>query len=208
MKSSRYSEKALKTTLQLCAGAVVVCLMAVGFASARRATAQHRSELAAQSVRTARTRLERANEDQALIDGYRDRYERLKREGLTVRFDRAVAGDWFEAAIRARHGGMIDSYAIGKDALFAGPEAAGLTAFRVVSHRIDFNATVADEDEFADLMASIETHLPGTTAQEACSAARNSLSRDVAAALNLRCALVWYEFAPSNLDLTANEAGT
>jgi hypothetical protein len=103
---------------------------------------------------------------------------------------------------------MIDSYAIGKDALFAGPEAAGLTAFRVVSHRIDFIATVADEDEFADLMASIETHLPGTTAQEACSAARNTLSRDVAAALNLRCALVWYEFAPSNLELTANEAGT
>jgi hypothetical protein len=208
MKYPRYSEKALKTTLRLCAGAVVICVLAVGLASAHRTAAQHRSQLAAQSVRSARARLERANEDQSLIDSYRDRYEQLKREGLTIRFDRAVAGDWFEAAIRARHGGMIDSYVIGKDALFAGPETAGLTAFRVVSHRLDFNATAADEDEFADLMTAVEKRLPGTTAQEACSVSRNSLSRDAAAALNLHCALVWYEFAPSNIELAANEAGT
>jgi hypothetical protein len=206
MKSSRYSKAALKTTLQLCAASIVVCVLAVAFENTRQAAAQHRSELAVQRVRSARARLDQANEHRLLIDTYGGRYEQLVREGLTVRFDRAVAGDWFEAAIRAKHAALIDDYVIGKDEPFAGPETAELTAFRVVSHRLDFSATAGDEDEFADLMNSIEKHVPGTTAQEACSVVRNRQSRDDAQGLGVHCALIWYEFAPTT-ELTANQSG-
>ena len=206
MKAPRYSKAALHRTLQCCAAAIFVCVLAAGFASARRTAAQHRNDLAAQSVRAARARLDRANEHRELIDKYADRYRQLVREGLLVRFDRAVAGDWFEAAIDAGNGARIDSYVIGKDALYMGSAAAELTAFRVVSHRLDFNAAAADEDEFADLMRSIEKRVPGTTAQEACSVARARDSDELALALH--CALVWYEFAPSNTELTADQSGT
>jgi hypothetical protein len=208
LKSQRYSKAALQRTLQLCAASIVVCAVAVGIANTRRTAAHHRNDLAAQHVQMARSRLDLANEHRVLIDEYEDRYTRLVSEGLLIRFDRAVAADWFETALQARHGAVIDDYVIGKDALFGGIEAAGLTAFRIVSHRLDFSATLADEDEFADLMSFIEKRLPGTTAQEACSAARNLQTRDYTEALNLRCALVWYEFAPSNSELTANQSGT
>jgi hypothetical protein len=208
LKSPRYSKTALKMTLQWCAASVVVCVIAVGFASTRRTAAQHRNELAAEHVLMARSRLNSANEHRVLIDNYGDRYAQLVREGLLIHFDRAVAGDWFETALRARRGAVIEGYVIGKDALFGGSETAELTAFRIVSHRLDFSATAADEDEFADLMNSIEKRLPGTTAQEACSVARNRESRDVAGALSLHCALVWYEFAPSNTQLTASQSGS
>lgn len=204
MKAPRYSKAALHRTLQCCAAAIVVCVLAAGFASARRTAAQHRNDLAAQSVRAARARLDRANEHRELIGKYADRYRQLVREGLLVRFDRAVASDWFEAAINAGNGARIDSYVIGKDALYMGSAAAQLTAFRVVSHRLDFNAAAADEDEFADLMRSIEKRVPGTTAQEACSVTRDRDSNELA----LHCALVWYEFAPSNTELAADQSGT
>jgi hypothetical protein len=207
MKAPRYSKAALHRTLQCCAAAIVVCILAVGFASTRRTAAQQRNELAAQRVRAARARLDLANEHRVLIDKFWDRYQQLVREGLLVRFDRAVASDWFEAAINARNRVRIDRYVVGKDALYAGPDTAGLSAFRVVSHRLEFNATAADEDEFADLMNSIEKRVPGTTAQEACSVARDRASGD-AEELALHCALVWYEFAPSNTELTANQSGT
>jgi hypothetical protein len=207
MKAPRYSKAALHRTLQCCAAAIVVCILGAGFASTRRTAAQQRNELAAQRVHAARTRLDLANEHRVLIDKYRDRYQQLVREGLLVRFDRAVASDWFEAAINARNRARIDSYVVGKDALYAGPDTAGLTAFRVASHRLEFNATAADEDEFADLMNSIEKRVPGTTAQEACSVTRDRESSD-AEELALHCALVWYEFAPSNTELTANQSGT
>jgi hypothetical protein len=206
MKSPRYSKVALLRTLQLCAAVLVVCALAVGFVSSRRTASQQRNESAEQHVRAARARLDKANEHHRLIDAYRDRYLQLVREGLTVRFDRAVAGDWFEAATHAKRGTMVDSYVIGKDALFVGPETAELTSFRLISHRLDFKASVADEDEFADLMSAIETRVPGTTAQEACSVIRNQSTEDVAM-LALHCALVWYEFAPSNTELTSNPAG-
>jgi hypothetical protein len=208
MKAPRYSKAALHRMLQYCAVAIVVCVLAAGFASTRRTAAQHRNELAAQRVRAARTRLDLANDHRVLIDKYRDRYQQLVREGLLVRFDRAVASDWFEAAIDAGNGARIDGYVVGKDALYAGPDTAELSAFRVVSHRLDFNATAADEDEFADLMNSIEKRVPGTTAQEACSVTRDRQSSGDAGQLALHCALVWYEFAPSNTELTANQAGT
>ncbi len=208
MKAPRYSKAALHRTLQYCAAAIVVCILAAGFASTRRTAAQHRNELAAQRVRAARTRLNLANEHRVLIDTYQNRYQQLVREGLLVRFDRAVASDWFEAAIDARNGARIDSYVVGKDALYAGPDTAGLSAFRVLSHRLEFNATAADEDEFADLMNSIEKRVPGTTAQEACSVVRDRQSSGDPEALALHCALVWYEFAPSNTELTANQSGT
>jgi hypothetical protein len=207
MKAPRYSKAALHRTLQCCAAAIVVCILALGFASTRRTAAQQRNELAAQRVRAARARLDLANEHRVLIDKFWDRYQQLVREGLLVRFDRAVASDWFEAAINARNRVRIDRYVVGKDALYAGPDTAGLSAFRVVSHRLEFNATAADEDEFADLMNSIEKRVPGTTAQEACSVARDRASGD-AEELALHCALVWYEFAPSNTELTANQSGT
>ena len=208
MKAPRYSKAALHRTLQCCAAAILACLLAVGFASTRRTAAQHRNELAAQRVRTARTRLDLANEHRELIDKYRDRYQQLVHEGLLVRFDRAVASDWFEAAINARNGALIDSYVVGKDALYAGSATASLTAFRVASHRLEFKATAADEDEFADLMNSVEKRVPGTTAQEACSVTRDRESSGDAEVLSLHCALVWYEFAPSNTELTANQSGT
>jgi hypothetical protein len=207
VKSPRYSKTALKMTLQWCAASVVVCAIAVGFASTRRTAAQQRNELAAQHVQMARARLNTANEHRVLIDDYADRYAQLVREGLLIHFDRAVASDWFETALRGRRGAVIDDYVIGKDALFGGSESAELTAFRIVAHRLDFSATAADEDEFADLMNSIEKRLPGTTAQEACSVARSRESHDTAASLSLHCALVWYEFAPSNTDLTASQSG-
>jgi hypothetical protein len=207
LKSSRYSKTALKMTLQGCAVSIVVCAIAVGFASTRRTAAQHRNELAAQQVHMARSRLDTANEHRVLIDDYGDRYAQLVREGLLIHFDRAVASDWFETALRARRGAVIEDYVIGKDALFGGSETAELTAFRIVSHRLDFSATAADEDEFADLMSSIQKRLPGTTAQESCSVARNRGSRDEAEGLSLHCALVWYEFAPSNTELTASQSG-
>jgi hypothetical protein len=207
MKAPRYSKAALHRTLQCCAAAIVVCILTLGFASTRRTAAQQRNDLAAQRVRAARARLDLANEHRVLIDKYRDRYQQLVREGLLVRFDRAVASDWFEAAINARNRVRIDRYVVGKDALYAGPDTAGLSAFRVVSHRLEFNATAADEDEFADLMNSIEKRVPGTTAQEACSVTRDPSSGD-AEELALQCALIWYEFAPSNTELTANQSGT
>src|SRR5258706_3413970 len=205
MKAPRYSKAALHRTLQCCAAAVVVCVLAVGFASTRRTAAQHRNELAAQRVQAARSRLDKANEHRVLIDKYRDRYQQLVREGLLVRFDRAVAGDWFEAALSAGNSATIDGYVIGKDAQYTGPDIAELSAFRVVSHRLEFNATAADEDEFADLMNAIEKRVPGTTAQEACSVTRDRQSSGDAEALALHCALVWYEFAPSNTELTASQ---
>lgn len=208
MKAPRYSKAALSSTLQWCAAAIVVCGLAGGFASTRRAAAQHRNEIATQRVRAARARLDLANEHRVLIDKYADRYRQLVREGLLVRFDRAVASDWFEAAINPGSGVRFDSYVVGKDALYAGPETAGLSAFRVVSHRLEFSAIAADEDEFADLMNSIEKRVAGTTAQEACSAARDRESSGDAEALALHCVLVWYEFAPSNTEVTANQSGT
>ena len=101
MISSRYSKAALKTTLQLCLGALAACVLVVAFINGRSAAAQRRYDLAEQRVQSARSRLERANEHRALIEEYQSRYRQLVREGLMVRFDRAVAGDWFEAAIRA-----------------------------------------------------------------------------------------------------------
>jgi hypothetical protein len=204
MKAPRYSKAALHRTLQCCAAAIVVCVLAAGFASASRTAAEHRNDRAAQGVRAARSRLDRANEHRELIDKYGDRYRQLVSEGLLVRFDRAVASDWFEAAIDAGNGARIDSYVIGKDALYMGSAAAELTAFRVVSHRLEFTAAAADEDEFAELMRAIEKRVPGTTAQEACSVARDRDSDE----LDLHCALVWYEFAPSNTELTADQPGT
>lgn len=206
MQSSPYSKAALGRTLQCCVAAVVICVLAIGFASTRQATAQHRSDVAEQGVRNARMRLARANEHRGLIDTYSGRFEQLVREGLLIRFDRAVAGDWFEAAIRGRHRALIDDYTIGKDALLTGPVTADLNAFRVVSHRLDFRATASDEDEFADLMNSIEKRLPGTTAQEGCSVSRVREAGSDGDALSLHCALVWYEFAPSNTDLAANQS--
>jgi hypothetical protein len=184
---------------------MVVCVLAVGFVSARRTAAQQRGERAAQRAQTAKSRLDIANQHRVLIDKYRDRYQDLVREGLLVRFDRAVASDWFEAALSAENGARIDGYVIGKDALYAGPGTAELSAFRVVSHRLEFNATAADEDEFADLMNSIQKRVPGTTAEEACSVTRDRQSSGDAEALALHCALVWYEFAPSNTELTASQ---
>jgi hypothetical protein len=212
MHSQRYSKAALHTTLLLCAASVVVCALTAFFMSTRRAAAEHRNELAEQRTQIARARLDRANENRALIDTYRDRYDRLVSEGLLVRFDRAVAGDWFDAAIRTRRVDVIDDYVIGKDAPYAGPETAELTAFHVIAHRLDFTATVTDEDEFADLMNSIEKRVPGTTAQEACSLAGHRQSTAATSSgtepLAARCALVWYEFIRGNADLTASVPGS
>src|ERR1700693_1373709 len=99
MKSRRYSKASLHATLRMCAGALIVCALLVGFMSTRRAAAERRNEISAQRIREARGRLERANENWTLVATYANRYQELIREGLTARFDRAVAGDWFESAL-------------------------------------------------------------------------------------------------------------
>jgi hypothetical protein len=203
----RYSKAALTAALQSCAALVVVCVLTVGFMSSRRSAAEHRDDVAQQHIRGAKARLAQANEHRDLSEKYQDRYDQLMREGLAVRFDRAVAGDWFEAAIPPMVPGEIDHYVIGKDTPYAGPETADLSAFRVISHRLDFAATVSDEDQFADLTRSIGDRVPGTTAQEACSLARNRDSSGGAALLTVRCALIWYEFSAGNTDLAANSNG-
>jgi hypothetical protein len=208
MKSRRYSQASLLATLRMCAGAVLVCALIVGFMSTRRAAAERRNEISAQRIREARGRLDRANESWTLVAAYANRYQELIREGLTARFDRAVAGDWFESALRARDLGVVDGYFIGKDVPYTGPESTGLTAFRIVSHRLEFTGTAADEDEVVDLMDSLENHVPGTTAQEACSLTRHRESNGGNELLELRCAMIWYEFAPNDNALTANLPST
>ena len=119
-------------------------------------------------------------------------------------FDRAAAGDWFEAAIGGPATLAIDGYVIGKDVPYAGAENAELSAFRIISHPLEFTATVDDEDEFVELMKSIETRLPGTSAAEGCSLSRDRESGLRMEPLAVRCNVVWYEFAPTGAALSAN----
>jgi hypothetical protein len=206
MKSPRYSAAALATTMKYCVGAILVCVLLIGFVRARRSAAEQRNALAAQHIQVARERLEHANQYRALVEKYLGPYNRLVREGSLRRFDRAAAGDWFEAAIKGQQDGAVDSYSIGKDAPFAGTEGAELTAFRIISHPLEFAATVPDEDEFAALMTSIASQVPGTTSLEACSLALDRKTGRVEP-LAVRCSLVWYEFAPNDGALAVNTAG-
>src|SRR5277367_2723996 len=160
LRSRRYSEAALRTTLQLCAAAILACALTVGFASTRRTAAEQRNELGAQHIQSARARLARANDQLDLIEKYQGRYRQLVSEGVMVRFDRSIAGDWFDMAIGSSHAGSVDQYMIAKDVPYAGPETSGLTAFHVVAHRLEFDAGVADEDAFVELMSSIQKHVP------------------------------------------------
>jgi hypothetical protein len=162
----------------------------------RLTAAEHGNELAARHIRAGRGQLDSVNERRTLIGQYLGAYHRLVHEGSLQRFDRAAAGDWFEAAVSRLRALSVDSYVIGKDAPFAGAEAGELTAFRIVSHPLEFTATVENEDEFAELMRTIETQLPGTTAEEACSITRERNTSRVEP-LAVRCTVVWYEFAPT-----------
>ncbi|MDB6085706.1 MAG: hypothetical protein JWN43_3587 [Gammaproteobacteria bacterium] len=206
----RYSKAALTRTLQSCGALVAICVVMVGFMSARRTAAENRGMMGEQHIHDARARLDTANAHRDLLANYGSRYDQLIREGLTVRFDRAVAGDWFEAAIPRMIFGEIDGYVIGKNMPYAGPETAELSAFHVISHRLDFAATVADEDEFTGLMSSLGSRLPGTAAQEGCSLTRHRESRggsvepNGGAMLAARCVLIWYEFSAGNADVAAN----
>jgi hypothetical protein len=205
MKASRYSSAALSMTIKSCVAAIVICALLVGFMHTRLAGSEHRNELAAQHIVIARAHLSRANERQALVEKYLGPYDRLVHQGSMQRFDRAAAGDWFEGAIRGPGAAAVDSYLIGKDAPFAGSESAELTAFQIISHPLEFTAKVDNEDDFVELMRSIETRVPGTTAQEACSLTRG-LASDSVEPLAVRCALVWYEFAPHDIVLEASTA--
>jgi hypothetical protein len=207
MRSRRYSQAALRTTLQLCAAAILLCALAVGFMGTRRTAAEQRNELGAQHIQSARARLARASGRLELIEKYQGRYRQLVSQGVMVRFDRSIAGDWFDMAIGKSHAGSVDEYMIGKDAPYAGPETADLTAFHVVAHRLEFDAGAADEDDFVELMSSIQQRVPGTTAQEACSLTRNRAAGDGAPQLKVKCALVWYEFSSAEGALSANLAG-
>jgi len=205
MKGSRYSSAALSMTIKSCVAAIVICALLVGFMHTRRAAAEQRNELAAQHIVIARAHLSRANERQALVEKYLGPYDRLVREGSMQRFDRAAAGDWFEGAIRGPGAAAVDSYLIGKDTPFSGAESAELTAFQIISHPLEFTAKVNNEDDFVELMRSIETRVPGTTAEEACSLTRG-LASDSMEPLAVRCALVWYEFAHHDTVLEASTA--
>jgi hypothetical protein len=203
-KSSRYTAFALAATIKYCFAALMVCILLIGIMRARRSAAEHRDDLAAQHIRIARAHVDRANERRALTEKYLAPYNRLVREGSMQRFDRAAAGDWFEAAIRGPEDGAVGGYVIGKDAPYAGAESAGLTAFRIISHPLEFTAQVDDEDEFVELMKSIETRLPGTSAAESCSLNRDRESGLSIEPLAVRCSVVWYEFAPTDAALSAN----
>lgn len=202
--SSRNTAAALAATIKYCVVALIVCILLIGIMRARRGAAEHRDELAAQHIRTARANLDRANERRTLTEKYLAPYNRMVHEGSMQRFDRAAAGDWFEAAIRGPQDGAVDGYAIGKDVPYAGEENAELTAFRIISHSLEFSAKVDDEDAFVDLMKSIETRLPGTSAAEACSLNRDRESGLSMEPLAVRCSVVWYEFAPADAALSAN----
>jgi hypothetical protein len=203
-KSSRYSAAALAATIKYCVAALIVCILLIGIMRARRSAAEHRDDLAAQQIRVARAHVERANERRALTEKYIAPYNRLVREGSMQRFDRAAAGDWFEAAIRGPEDGAVAGYVIGKDVPYAGVENAELSAFRIISHPLEFTAQVDDEDEFVELMKSIETRLPGTSAAEGCSLSRDRESGLSMEPLAVRCNVVWYEFAPTDAALSAN----
>jgi hypothetical protein len=205
MKASRYSSAALSMTIKGCVAAIVICVLLVGFMHSRRAASEQRSETAAQHIVIARAQLSRANERQALVEKYLGPYDRLVREGSMQRFDRAAAGDWFEAAIRGPGAAAVDSYLIGKDTPFSGAESAELTAFQIISHPLEFTAKVNNEDDFVELMRMIETRVPGTTAEEACSLTRG-LASDSMEPLAVRCALVWYEFMPHGAALEVSTA--
>jgi hypothetical protein len=207
-KSSRYTAAALAATIKYCVAALIVCILLIGIMRARRSAAEHRDDLAAQHIRIARAHVERANERRALTEKYIAPYNRLVREGSMQRFDRAAAGDWFEAAIRGPEDGAVAGYVIGKDVPYAGAESAELTAFRIIAHPLEFTAQVADEDEFVALMKSIETRLPGTSAAEGCSLSRDRESGLSLEPLAVRCNVVWYEFAPTDAALSANALGT
>ena len=208
MTSSRYSSAALSATIKSCVAVIFACALLVGFMRTRLTAAEQRNELAAQHIRAARAHLDSVNERRMLIGQYLGAYDRLVREGSLQRFDRAAAGDWFETAVSRLRVATVDSYVIGKDAPFTGAEAGELTALRIVSHPLEFTATVGNEDEFAELMRSIETHVPGTTAEEACSMTRQRDTGNVEP-LAVRCTVVWYEFAqPIDAALAVNAAGS
>lgn len=198
MRSRRYSKAALRGTLQLCAAAALICALAVGFMSTRRTAAELRNALGAQHIQSARGRLARANEQFELIEKYQARYRQLVNEGVMVRFDRSIAGDWFDMAIKKSRAASVDEYMIGKDVPYSGSETSDMTAFHVVAHRLEFSAGAADEDDFAQLMRSLQERVPGTTAQEACSLTRNHAAADGAPQLQVKCALVWYEFSSAD----------
>lgn len=207
IKDSRYSAAALAATIRYCALVLVISALLIGFTRARLHVAEHRNDLAAQLIRMARAHVDQANERRALTEKYLVAYKRLIQEGSMQRFDRAAAGDWFEAAIRGPQDGSVDGYVIGKDVNYAGAENAELTAFRIISHPLEFTAKVDDEDEFVELMKSIETRLPGTSAAEACSLSRDRESGLRIEPLAARCSVVWYEFAPADAALSANVPG-
>jgi hypothetical protein len=206
--SSRNSARALTATIKYCLAGLIVCILFIGIMRARRNAAEHRDEVAAQHIRSARSNLDRVNERRVLTEKYLVPFNRLVREGSMQRFDRAAAGDWFEAAIRGAEDAGVEGYTIGKDSPYVGVENAELTAFRIVSHPLEFSAKVEDEDEFADLMRSIETKLPGTSAAESCSLSRDRESGLSKEPLAVRCNVVWYEFAPAEVALSANAEGT
>jgi hypothetical protein len=203
-QSSRNTAAALAAAIKYCVAALIVCVLLIGIMRARRSAAEHRDDLAAQHIRIARAGLDRANERRALTEKFLAPYNRLVREGSMQRFDRAAAGDWFEAAIRGPEDGAVDGYSIGKDIPYVGAENAELTAFRIISHPLEFTAKVDDEDAFADLMKSIETRLPGTSAAESCSLTRDRESGLRMEPLAVRCVVVWYEFAGADAALSAN----
>lgn len=205
---SRNTAAALAATLKYCVIALIVCILLIGMMRARRSAAEHRDELAAQHIRVARANLDRANERRALTEKYLAPYNRMVHAGSMQRFDRAAAGDWFEAAIRGAEDGAVESYMIGKDVPYAGAENTELTAFRIISHPLEFTAKVGDEDEFVDLMKSIETRLPGTSAAESCSLSRDRESGLKVEPLAVKCNVVWYEFAPPDAALSANAGGS
>jgi hypothetical protein len=207
-QSSRNTAAALAATIKYCAAALIVCILLIGIMRARRSAAEHRDDLAAQHIRIARAGLDRANERRALTEKFLAPYNRMVHDGSMQRFDRAAAGDWFEAAIRGPEDGAVDGYVIGKDVLYVGAENAELTAFRIISHPLEFSAQVDDEDAFVALMKSIETRLPGTSAAEACSLTRDRESGLRIEPLAVRCNLVWYEFAPADAALSANAQGS
>lgn len=206
--SSPNTAAALAGTLKYCVAAIVVCILLIGVMRTRRSAAEHRDAVAAQHIRIARANLDRANTRRALIEKFLAPYQRMLDEGAMQRFDRAAAGDWFEAAVRGTHDGLVDGYSIGKDAPYAGAENAELTAFHIISHPLEFTAKVQDEDELADLMRSIETRLPGTSAAEGCSLSRERESGSSVEPLAVRCNVVWYEFARPDATLSANAGGT
>jgi hypothetical protein len=200
---TRNTKASLTAFLRGCAALLAVfALLAYGAHVRDRRSALQEQQIEVQLM-SARARLRDTDEKVKTVRTYIDRYQDLRQNGVLVPVDRAVNGDWFDAAITALRGGAVDSYVIGREQAFTGGELTGLTAYRVVSRRLDFKAAVRHEDEFAELMSTLAAKLPGIATFEGCALTLDTRNDASVHGLAASCGIVWYEYYKSDSDVAS-----